>query len=511
MKQSRFIKAVYNEKRLAVIFAVLFALSLLPLLALAFYNHPGVDDFGYGIRTRAAYLATHNIAAVLAAAGATVAETYRDWQGTYASVFLFAVNPAVFGEALYPVTTFIMLSMLIGSTVFLLQTLIVGVLGSDRKYVALAAVPVLYFSIEALPFPVEGLYWYNGSVHYTFCYSLMLFLLGLCISLYQAAPPPGGKEPRPYWLKAVLAALLCPAIGGGNLVTGLVAALFLAGLVAACFACRRPLRAKITITVLFMLLLAAFFVNVLAPGNAIRAVEEGYGGFGGPYQAVMAILMSLYAAGYNIALWLDLRLLALLIFLAPVFWRLTGDTAYAFKRPWLAVLASYLLYAAGFAPALYATGNMGRGRVRNILFCTLVLLVFINYVYLLGWLRRRLEARPPAGGKAALARFSLVAPYASAAFALVFLLASAYHLKGHTSYTAAAHLLDGSARQYSREMKGWYEILHDENIKQAYLPPLTNPPVLLYWNNILPDKDHYENQELARFYQKEYVVAEQSP
>ncbi|MDR0220442.1 MAG: hypothetical protein LBI54_03430 [Lachnospiraceae bacterium] len=500
MNKERFIQAVYNEKRLAVIFTVLFALSLLPLFALAFYNHPGADDFRYGAQTRAAYLATHNIAAVLAAAGATVAETYRDWQGTYATTFLAALNPALFGEAFYPATTFIMLFMLMGGTVFLLQTLIGKMLGAAGSYVVLAAVPVLFVCIQSTPYPVEAYYWYNGSMAYTLFHSLLLFLLGLCISLYQAAPPL-------FWPKTALAALLCLGIGGGNYITGLLAALLLIGLAVASFVCRRPPRVRIALTALLLLFLASFFVNVLAPGNAIRAVEEGYGGFGGPGQAALAVLLSLYVAGYNIPRWLDLRLVSLLIFLAPVFYRMVGETKYSFKRPWLAALASYLLYAAGFAPALYATSNMGEGRVRNVLFYTLVLLVFMNYVYLLGWLRRRIEARPPERGKKALAAL----PYVAAAFALVFLFASAYQIKDHSAYAAAKHLFDGSARQYSREMQAWYVILHDESIKQAHLPPLTDPPPLLYWNNILPDKDHEENIHLARFYQKEYVVAEEKP
>ncbi|MDR0220444.1 MAG: hypothetical protein LBI54_03440 [Lachnospiraceae bacterium] len=505
MKESRFITAVYHEKRLAAIFAVLFALSLLPLFILAFYNYPGVDDFANGLPTKAAYTATGSLAAVLVAAARFAGEVYYTWQGSYFAQLLFSLHPAFFwGEGLYALTTFLMLFMLIGATVFLLRAVLVQGLGLGGKYVVLVGVPVLYFSIEALPFPVEGFYWYTGSVYYMFFYGLMLLLLGLCLGLYNT---PAGRPPARFWLKAVLAALLCLAIGGGNLVTGLVTALLLAGLAVACFARRRPPGAKLALTLLFLLLLAAFLVNVMAPGNAVR---DEYVGFGGRGRAVTAILFSLYVAGYNILEWLDLRLASLLVFLTPVFWRLTGETAYAFKRPWLAALASYLLYAAGFAPSLYATGNMGQGRVRNIIFCSLVLLVFLNYIYLLGWLRRRLEARPPAGGKAALAQdISRAGPYVAAAFAAVFLLASAFHLKEHNSYTAAAYLLDGTARQYAAEMKERYRILHDDSIKQVHFPPLSLYPDLLFLRvegDLSPDKDNWKNQDMAQFYQKEYVV-----
>ncbi|MDR0221435.1 MAG: DUF6056 family protein [Lachnospiraceae bacterium] len=349
MDNARFLRAVYNEKRLAVIFAALFALSLLPLLVLAFYNHPGVDDFRYGAGARAAYLATSSIAEALAAAFATVAETYGNWQGTYATTLLAALNPAVFGETFYPVTTFVMLSMLIGSTVFLLHALIVGVLGLNGKYVALVSLPILFVSIQSVPYPVESFYWFNGSMAYTFFYSLLLFLLGICLRLYTSVPPNDRKKTRSFWLKAVLAALLCVAIGGGNYVTGLTAVLLLLALTVACFVRRRPLPTKVAFVVLLMLLLASFFVNIAAPGNAIR--QDNVGAVGSN-QALMAVLLSLYVAGYNIILWLDWRLASLLLFLAPVYYRLAGEIKFPFKYPPLVALASFLLYAAGYAPTL---------------------------------------------------------------------------------------------------------------------------------------------------------------
>jgi hypothetical protein len=184
--KGKIIKAIYNEKRLTIIFIALLILSLLPLFAIAIYSRPGVDDFKYGADTRIAYVTTHNIVAVLTVALDTAIETYNTWQGTFSSVFLFSLQPGVFNETVYPVTTFVMLFMLIGSTFFLLQAIIVGVLGLDRKYVPVTSIPILFFCIQALPWPRHAFFWYNSSVHYTFFHSLMLFLLGLCIRIYRS-------------------------------------------------------------------------------------------------------------------------------------------------------------------------------------------------------------------------------------------------------------------------------------------------------------------------------------
>jgi hypothetical protein len=190
--KEKIIKAIYNEKRLAVIFVVLFVLSLLPLFAIAFYTHPSADDFYYGAETKAAYMETHNIAAVLIAAFEKDKNDYYTWHGRYADTFFTALNPAVFSESLYPVTAFIMLLALVGSTIFLLQTLIVRVLELSCKYVLLTGIPVLFFSIQSLPSPAEGFFYHNNALCYTLFYSLMLFLFGLCIHLYIGVATGGG-------------------------------------------------------------------------------------------------------------------------------------------------------------------------------------------------------------------------------------------------------------------------------------------------------------------------------
>jgi hypothetical protein len=188
IENSKIIKTIYNEKYMTIVFAVLFVLSLLPLFVIAFYNYPGVDDFNHGIRTGVVYRDTHNVAAVLLVAFEYFGDMYNTWQGRFSDTFLTAINPVVFSETLYPVTAFIMLVMLMGSTAFFLHTILVRVLGLAGKYVVLVGVPILFFSLQSLPSPVEGFYWFSGAIAYTFFYSLMLFLLSVGLRLYNSPP-----------------------------------------------------------------------------------------------------------------------------------------------------------------------------------------------------------------------------------------------------------------------------------------------------------------------------------
>ncbi|MDR0221436.1 MAG: hypothetical protein LBI54_08555 [Lachnospiraceae bacterium] len=143
---------------------------------------------------------------------------------------------------------------------------------------------------------------------------------------------------------------------------------------------------------------------------------------------------------------------------------------------------------------------MGPGRVRNILYYTLVLLVFLNYIYLLGWLARRPRAnksRP------------IYTPYLAPAFGLVFLLASIISPRPYVAYTAVQHLSDGSAKQYSAEMKERYQALHDDRVKQVHFAPLSVYPELLFLHlegDLSSDPGNEKNVGIAQFYQKEYVV-----
>jgi len=76
-----------------------FLISLLPVCRLAFYAHPAGDDYAYGVAAHLAWTDTHSLSAVLAAAVSNVKGYYTSWQGTYSSIFLMSLQPAIFQSA----------------------------------------------------------------------------------------------------------------------------------------------------------------------------------------------------------------------------------------------------------------------------------------------------------------------------------------------------------------------------------------------------------------------------
>ena len=105
-------------EKLCFIMLTLFLISLLPVCRLAFFAHPAGDDYAYGVAAHLAWTDTHSLSAVLAAAVSNVKGYYTSWQGTYSSIFLMSLQPAIFSQRLYFLTTFLMLFMVIGSIFF---------------------------------------------------------------------------------------------------------------------------------------------------------------------------------------------------------------------------------------------------------------------------------------------------------------------------------------------------------------------------------------------------------
>jgi hypothetical protein len=276
----------------------------------------------------------------------------------------------------------------------------------------------------------------------------------------------------------------------------LTTALLLAAMTVACFAFHKPPRIKAAFIILFLVFMAGFLVNVLAPGHAVRQAGHVQTG------VIAAIAKSFYYACIDLAEWLDLRMVSALLFLSPIFCRMARQTGYPFKHPLLVLLFSFCFCAAGHAPTAYAISGPGDPRVRNIIYFSFVLLVFLNYFYIVGYMERFVRERQISLDKDLLVHCACVAGL----FAVVLALSSAGQLKQHTSFLAAKDLFNGTARQFAMEMNEHLKILRDDRIKQAELPPLSVRPELFTYNYVFTDKDAMENQQIAIFYQKEYVV-----
>lgn len=311
-KVRAFLEKPVAGMRLCVVLAVIFVLCLIPLFVVGLYNAPAIDDFYYSVQTMPVFRETGSIFQTIAAAVDQVGDTYQEWQGSYAAVFLFALHPAVFGEAWYAVSTFILLGSLVGANWLFSWVLFRRVLKVDRICWLATTLVVLLLGIHLVPSPVQSYYWWNGSIYYTFFYSLSLVFFSLILLGFNAS-----KKTRPFYLIGQV--LLAFLLGGGNMVTALfslvVLVLLMIGLVI-----RRNQRVWQLILPL-LVFAAGFAVNILSPGNALRS--ESYPNTPG---VIGAIELSFYYSLRSVQQWLTPAVAIPLAVLFPILARAAGRT-----------------------------------------------------------------------------------------------------------------------------------------------------------------------------------------
>ena len=191
--------------------------SLLPLYALAMYNHPFYDDFGFSVRIHHVWTDTGSVAEAVREAWRNMLSTRQTWQGNYTATFLSGIQPGVFDEDLYFLTTCILLTSLIAGCAALIAAALRRLLNADWAAVALIASLLLFLIVQMTPAVDEAYFWFNGGIGYTFNYALLALAGSLAIRLWRC-----GTKRRAALHVAVLAVLLV-LLGGGSYTSGLFA------------------------------------------------------------------------------------------------------------------------------------------------------------------------------------------------------------------------------------------------------------------------------------------------
>lgn len=490
--------ARWMKAHLPLCLLLLFAFSLLPLLAVGVYDFPAVDDYNYGMQVHGALSGGgFPLCSALGAAVRKTAETYLRWQGTYAAVFLMSLQPAAFSVSAYAAVPFLMLGALIFSTFALLHTIFCRCLSLERKEIVLIGVPVLFLQIQFVPSPVEAFYWYNGAVYYTFFYSLMLLYLRALLRI-ACGLPHGGRA-------LVSALVLAVLLGGGNYVTALLVSLL--GLVFLFFsrAAHRPDTKRLILPE--AVLAACFLVSAMAPGNRVRQQRVRASG---PVQAVFhAIAQAVADAGH----WAAPVLILVFLLLLPVIWRITAKIKFSFRWPGLWILLTFLLFAAQNVPSFYAQSTAGPGRMRDIVYDSFVWLVFLDLAYFAGWARRTfscLRNRISAFFQRNLAASERGALRTMGACLVCLLLAaSVFHGEAPDRFGAAVCARDlarGTAASYHSQQMERQKLLESGGSGDMILPALTAYPRSLFFDDITKDPKDWRNRGMAAYFGKNTIT-----
>lgn len=470
-------------------------LSTLPLYVISFDNHPYYDDFGFSAGVHKAWKETGSMGAVLSAAVESAADTRQTWQGTYTGTILSNLQPGLFSENLYWISSFVLLTALIVCFWFFFDTAF-GQLGLEKWARTSLACMAITLMIQFMPDVGEAFFWFNGGIGNVFIYSMLALAAALCIRLLCR---PG----RGIGLTVLLVGLAV-VLGGGSYGGGLFALCMCAGLLVWLFVQKHAKRWRMTaLTALF---LACFLYSVAAPGNTVRANVIQYDS-----SAVKAILQSLYYGVAQLGSYIDLPIIAITLVLLPALYQAAQKSRFDFEHPWLVLTAGVCLYCTQLTPPLYSGVFIGGGRIVNTYFVSFVALWFLYAYYLAGFCARRLShVRLPEMNARRFGALALVALCLLAAGCLGFKRSgdAIYGVQNLSGPSAALSLLNGEAKQYDAEMTQREALLNDEAQPVITLAPLHATPAVFMDDLIEPDAVYDVRPSLCLYYGKEAIHIE---
>ncbi len=227
----KFLDTVSKKQNIIILIMLIliFIFLITPILQVSQYNVPSADDYTYGANTYKIWKNTHNIFSIIKEAGLEVIRTYKDWQGTFSAVFIFALQPSIFGVNFYKITTIILLTSFTFSNIFLVKTIANKLFNYYKKSpIFIVSLILIIFSLEFIPVPRESLFWWNGSTYYTLFYCIMLITIALLINLIKS----GNNKNI---INTIIIILLTIILGGSNYCTSLQYVSILSLLTILCF------------------------------------------------------------------------------------------------------------------------------------------------------------------------------------------------------------------------------------------------------------------------------------
>lgn len=463
------------------------AVTILPLLIISLYNHPSADDFAYAVETHMVWKSTRNIFLVIIEAVKTSIGYWNRWQGLYTSAFLLALEPGIFGEQYYRITGFLTIgTILIGNLVFCLYILHKR-LETTKLTAAAFGMITAFLMLHWMPSAVEGLYWYNGAMNYTFFYGILLILTCVILSLCQE------QSKRALVLKSILGIILAFALSGGNHVTAFAGLLVVAGVLGFCVILKKR-SYVIRVGIVLVFEAAGFLLNILSPGTKVRsgAFEESKGVFWTIRNAVRYLLD-------RIDDWLSLALVVCIVIMLPFVFqcvrKIREEKKFEFRYPLLVFIASVGFLTAMCCPSYYAMGAIGAGRLVNIVYFVFIMLAFVNTFYICGWL----------DSKFAFGDFAWNCNWTLTVLLLCFgMIAGCY--ENAAGYIAWESVSTGEALAYSLEADARYNVyIHSEG-QDVEVPAFTFYPQLLYYEDITEEPEDWRNLQVEEYYRLNSVI-----
>ena len=555
-----------NSLRLpAVISVALFVLTLIPIILIAPFGHATGDDLGYGAHVMQALRDGTGIAGALSNIAGEIVSKWYTWQGTWASIFLFCIEPSVFGERLYTIVPLLAVAMFCIGTGYFLYHFLTRVMRISRSAFVTIFSLLSILAIQYMPYMRGGIFWYTSVAHYLIPYCAAMVSAVFADRFLQS-----GQN------KYLAGMCLLMAYLGGASYPAIVLSLELTLLLILYAAADgRMSRRCLLILLPLALMLAGFAVSAAAPGNKVRG-GEGFGSRGAA-GIVMVIVNSIKVcavrgAGYFLRARPLILLLPITLGFAAEGYDACGEASPAviassagsipaagavpdqltpgvcgvkglprlrafLRHPVTVAVLCFLIAAGVYAPEVYSAVDVSGGVPDTEYFVTLFMLV-VALSYAGCALRRRADRAAHRAGSAArqqvayagsaarqqdaYACFAARQQVAYAGFAtrqhvlnmlmffgaLVLCAIFGKHLiGGSVDYTCYTFWKSGQLSDYTRQMEEKLSILQSDDTGDVLVPEMNNEQGPFMCMAEIGDPDNFNNVSSAAFYGKRSVTA----
>lgn len=465
-------------------------LGMIPLGWLGRYNYPTGDDYYYGVEAHLVWQQTGSFTQAFAAACSGVADTYRDWQGTFSALLLMYLPPNIFSNTAYHLVTLVILLLLCGSIFYLLRPLVCRFLpGTNGEWITISSI-LSFLCIQTVAFQSDSFYWYNGSMYYTGFFAVTLFFLGTLLRyLYN------GK--RILLLPLLLFAVF---LGGGNYVS-LLPCMLLVVTVTFLLLLQKNKKAYVC-GITSAVLLLSFAVSAMAPGNQVR--QDGMW----KIPAWKAIAKSLLQGIRYTFAWTGLWWLLAALLLLPVFLRILREkNRKSFSHPILFTGYAYGLFCSMSCPLFYTMNSTGPGRAVAIVYYMFLLISFAVFVYWIGFVVRKLQMRQNASEKKGVTGKLKIVRYVAMALLLLGILFTG-RWQEVSAVKAVRVLADGEAAAYAAEYEERLLLLNDPEVTDVVLTPFTHQPAMIYTGDLPGDPEDPTSERTAQYFGKNSIYVD---
>ena len=159
-------KVTYHK--IAIVLLIVSIVCILPIVYCSFFNYANGDDLWEGAVARQVIVNGGSIKEFITAVFQWAKVDYLGWEGNWSSIILWCLEPSIWGEGVYRITTWIAFtSICVPSTYFLFHYL-KKYLGAELIYSLVVALIANFFLIQYMPNLKSGVFWYTGMINYIF-------------------------------------------------------------------------------------------------------------------------------------------------------------------------------------------------------------------------------------------------------------------------------------------------------------------------------------------------------